>query len=66
VKIEFVGGPKCGDTRDVDRLPSSIETSYTVPPRSWIVTYQRTGAKTNGGNYRYAFAGQREFTTIPA
>lgn len=66
MKLEFVGGPLCGQVRDVAALPSSIDASYAVPPKAWVVKYVRTGTKLSNGSYRYQFASQREFTSIPA
>lgn len=70
MKIEFVGGPRCGDTRVVQALPSSIDTTHEagVPDniRRWVVSYRRTGEKLQNGNYRYVYAGQRDLFPVSA
>lgn len=64
--LEFVGGPNCGETRNVQALPASIETTHKVGSRCWIVTYRRTGERTVNKAYRYIFAGQRDLVPVSA
>lgn len=60
MKIEFVGGPLCGESREVTAMPSSIDAMHRVPPKEWVVSYRRTGVKLRSSSaYRYDFAGQR-------
>lgn len=60
--VEYVGGPLCGQAKNVNALLSEfVEIHAPAPDQRWDVTYMRSGLRMGEGNrrFRYDFAGQR-------
>lgn len=60
IKIEFVGGPRCGEVRTIaDQQQEVIIPHEPGPGELWFVTYRRTGMRMmSSAARRFDYAGQ--------